>query len=135
MEPAEVATELARRYFRWIGPATVAEFQWFSALGAKAAKTITSPLQVAASTTTVTRHGDLYQFVPARLDAFLATILGVRPSQVSAPRLTAEVRGDFLIDEKITALVGQQRLEVDLAFSAIGSAPPVKVPLATPQVP
>jgi hypothetical protein len=35
---AEAYTELARQYFRWIGPATPAEFQWFSGLGVKAAK-------------------------------------------------------------------------------------------------
>ena len=29
---------LARLYFQWIGPASVAEFQWFSGLGVKAAK-------------------------------------------------------------------------------------------------
>lgn len=28
-------TELARCYFRWIGPATLAEFRWFSGLGVK----------------------------------------------------------------------------------------------------
>src|SRR5207302_5732422 len=39
-------TELARRYFRWIGPATLAEFQWFSALGVKAAKTAVEPLKL-----------------------------------------------------------------------------------------
>jgi len=37
-------TELARRYFRWIGPATVAEFQWFSGLGVKTAKAAIEPL-------------------------------------------------------------------------------------------
>jgi hypothetical protein len=42
----ESFTELARRYFRWIGPATVAEFQWFSALGVKAAKAAVEPLQL-----------------------------------------------------------------------------------------
>jgi hypothetical protein len=31
-------TELARRYFRWIGPAKTAHFQWFSGLGVRAAK-------------------------------------------------------------------------------------------------
>ncbi len=36
--------ELARRYFRWIGPATLAEFQWFSGLGAKAAAAAVAPL-------------------------------------------------------------------------------------------
>jgi len=37
-------TELARRYFRWIGPATLAEFQWFSGLGVQAAKAALEPL-------------------------------------------------------------------------------------------
>lgn len=38
--------ELARRYFAWIGPASVAEFQWFSALGVKAAKAALDPLKL-----------------------------------------------------------------------------------------
>jgi len=42
----EAYTELARRYFAWIGPATVAEFQWFSALGVKAAKAAVEPLKL-----------------------------------------------------------------------------------------
>ena len=41
-----MATGLARRFFRWIGPATLAEFQWFSALGAKAAKAAVEPLKL-----------------------------------------------------------------------------------------
>ena len=39
-------TELGRRYFEWIGPATLAEFQWFSALGVKAAKAALEPLKL-----------------------------------------------------------------------------------------
>ena len=35
---------LAQRYFRWIGPATVAHFQWFSGLSAKAARAAIAPL-------------------------------------------------------------------------------------------
>jgi hypothetical protein len=46
MEAEDVATELARRYFRWIAPATVSEFQWFSGLGAKAAKAALEPLKL-----------------------------------------------------------------------------------------
>ena len=46
MDADEVAVELARRYFKWIGPATVGEFQWFSALGAKAAKAAMEPLKL-----------------------------------------------------------------------------------------
>lgn len=40
----EALTELARRYFEWIGPATPADFQWFSGLGVGAAKAAMAPL-------------------------------------------------------------------------------------------
>jgi hypothetical protein len=36
--------ELARRYFSWTGGASLAEFQWFSGLSAKAAKVAVEPL-------------------------------------------------------------------------------------------
>jgi Winged helix DNA-binding domain len=44
----EAHPELASRYFRWITPATLAEFQWFSGLTAKAAKAAVAPLKLAA---------------------------------------------------------------------------------------
>ena len=36
------------RYFCWIGPATLSEFQWFSGLGVKAAKDAIEPLGLVA---------------------------------------------------------------------------------------
>ena len=39
-------TELARRYFSWIGPATLAEFQTFSGLGVKASQAAIDPLKL-----------------------------------------------------------------------------------------
>ena len=42
----EVNVELARRYFTWIGPATLAEFQWFSGLVVKAGEAAMGPLQL-----------------------------------------------------------------------------------------
>lgn len=36
--PTDGYTELARRFFRWVGPATMKEFQWFSGLGVKTSK-------------------------------------------------------------------------------------------------
>jgi len=39
-------TELARRFFTWIGPATLAEFQGFAGVGVKAAKTAAEPLKL-----------------------------------------------------------------------------------------
>ena len=46
LSPEEVHTELARRYFRWIGPASVTGFQTFSGLGVKAAKAALDPLKL-----------------------------------------------------------------------------------------
>ena len=40
----EAHVELARRYFRWIGPASAAHFQWFSGLTVKAVKAAIAPL-------------------------------------------------------------------------------------------
>jgi hypothetical protein len=42
----DVNVELARRYFTWIGPATLAEFQWFSGLGVKTSKAAMEPLKL-----------------------------------------------------------------------------------------
>ncbi len=44
----EALAELARLYYRWTGPASVAEFQWFSGLGAKTAKAVLEPLALEA---------------------------------------------------------------------------------------
>ncbi|HEY9225853.1 MAG TPA: crosslink repair DNA glycosylase YcaQ family protein, partial [Gemmatimonadaceae bacterium] len=38
LSATEALTELARRFFRWVGPATMKEFQWFSGNGVKATK-------------------------------------------------------------------------------------------------
>lgn len=46
--PEEAYTELARRFFRWIGPASLAEFQWFSGLGVKTSKSAVEPLKLVA---------------------------------------------------------------------------------------
>lgn len=44
MSQEEALTELARKYFRWIGPASPANFQWFAGLGVGAAKAALEPL-------------------------------------------------------------------------------------------
>jgi len=68
MSNEEAYTELARRYFRWIGPASIAEFQWFSALGVKAAKAAVEPLKLEP----VERAGDRLMLPAdrAKLEAF-----------------------------------------------------------------
>jgi len=47
LDDDEAFIELAKKYFRWIGPASVANFQWFSGLGVKAAKEAVSYLNLA----------------------------------------------------------------------------------------
>jgi hypothetical protein len=46
MSAEEINVELARRFFKWIGPATLAEFQWFSALGVAVSKKAMEPLNL-----------------------------------------------------------------------------------------
>jgi hypothetical protein len=46
LSPEQTQTELARRYFSWIGPATLAEYQWFSAASAKVNKAAVEPLKL-----------------------------------------------------------------------------------------
>ncbi|RPI27362.1 MAG: hypothetical protein EHM61_08720 [Acidobacteria bacterium] len=63
----EAYTELARRFFRWIGPATLAEFQWFSGLGAKVAKSAVDPLRLQS-----VNEGAAYLMFPDDYEALLA---------------------------------------------------------------
>ncbi|MBI5083735.1 MAG: winged helix DNA-binding domain-containing protein [Acidobacteria bacterium] len=45
----ECATSIARLYWGWIGPAALAEFQWFSGFGVKVAKQAIEPLHLVAT--------------------------------------------------------------------------------------
>jgi len=45
----QLAIELARRFFRWAGPATQAQFSWWSGLGARVAKAAIEKLKLAGS--------------------------------------------------------------------------------------
>jgi hypothetical protein len=64
----EAYTQLAHRFFSWIGPATIDEFQWFSGLGVRAAKMAVEPLKLEPIKT-----GDARLLLPAdreKLEAF-----------------------------------------------------------------
>jgi len=63
----DAQTELARRFFRWVGPATMKEFQWFSGLGAKAAKDAAAPLDLVPM-----EEGSDRLLLPDDADAFSA---------------------------------------------------------------
>jgi hypothetical protein len=63
MAPEEINIELARRFFSWTGPATLAEFQAFSASSVKASKAAIEALKL------VTLDGDRLM-MPSDRDAF-----------------------------------------------------------------
>ena len=46
MSDGEAFSELAKRFFAWIGPATVKDFQAFAGIGVKATKTAVEPLKL-----------------------------------------------------------------------------------------
>jgi Winged helix DNA-binding domain len=61
----EAYVELARRFFRWIAPATAAEFQGFSGLGVKGAKAALEPLGLVPFD-----EGDPRLILPEDLESF-----------------------------------------------------------------
>ena len=70
LSPEQVQTELARKYFGWIGPASAVDFQNFSGLGVKAAKAALDPLQLEPIEVAA---GDQRFFLPgdrAKFDSF-----------------------------------------------------------------
>jgi hypothetical protein len=101
----EIATELARRYFRWIGPASLAEFQWFSALGVKAAKEAVGPLKL------VPFPGDESRWIfPRDLDDYRA----FKPPGKPQIALVSSLDGISLLRRDLKGLLGpgDEKLEV-----------------------
>ncbi len=92
----EARTELARRYFSWIAPATLAEFQWFSALGVKAAKAAIAPLGLVELD-----EGDPRLIFPADRDALRAFRLPKKP----AYSLVASIDGITLLRRSVGELL------------------------------
>ena len=58
----------------------------------------------------------------------MSNLLATGTAPVSSASLTAVVSGDYVTHQTVTAVVGGQRLTLDLAFSAFGTAPVVEVP-------
>jgi hypothetical protein len=99
----EAHTELARRFFRWIGPATAAQFQTFSGLGVKVSKAAMEPLKLIP----MEEGSDLLMFADDR-DRMMAFKAAAKPHYVLVSSLDAIalLRDDVsgLIDEGDTKL-------------------------------
>jgi hypothetical protein len=64
-DASQAAMELAKRFFRWIAPATIADFQTFAGIGVKAAKAAVEPLKLQP----ISKDSDLL-LLPSDRDAF-----------------------------------------------------------------
>ena len=95
----EAYTELVRRFYQWIGPATPGEFQWFSGLGVKAATSAIAPLNLVPI-----EKGSERLILDEDLEAFLKFTPPKKPHYVLVSSLDAihahrrDVHG--LLDEK-----------------------------------
>jgi hypothetical protein len=92
----EAYTELARRYFTWIGPASPAEFQWFSGLGVKAAKAAVEPLKLVP-----VEAGDARLMFAKDRDEFQS----FQPPNQAQYRLVASIDALFLLRRHLTDVV------------------------------
>jgi hypothetical protein len=95
-------TELARRYFAWIGPATMADFQSFSALGVKAAKAAVEPLKLEPVTTGDERL--MFRADRAELEAF-------KPLREPQYRLTSGIDSLILLRKELNGLLDTKDLD------------------------
>ena len=106
--PNGTFTDLARRYFGWIGPATIGEFQGFAGLGVKAAKTVVEPLGL------VTVSGDLC-ILPEDHEEFLKFKAPKRPQY----SLVSSLDGIGLLRDDWKSLLAPEDRAKDLPGHAI----------------
>ncbi len=111
----ESYTELARRYFTWIGPATLAQFQWFSGLGVKAARAAIEPLKLAPLAS-----GEEHLILPDLRAEFETFKLSPKPQYV----LVSSLDGIAHLRRNLRDLVSREDLSkkvfCDKEFKALG---------------
>ena len=109
----EILIELAQRYFRWIGPATLANFQWFSGANQKAAKEAVA----AAGLVTLADH----HLHPEDLDAWQSFEIPSEPQYA----LVASMDAMFLHRREISSMVDPEdlhrKVQGESALFEIGS--------------
>jgi len=113
LSPEAAMTELARRFFTWAAPASVAEFQAFAGLGVKAAKAAVEPLKLEPMAS-----GGEFLFLPgdrAKYEAF-------RPPKDAKYALLGSIDSLFLLRHGLKSLLDPRDLERK-AMSEKGARP------------
>ncbi len=98
----EAFVELARRYFKWIGPATLAEFQWFSGLGVREARVAVESLKLVA----LESGSDRLMFARDR-----ETLLAFQPPKKPQYALTSSLDSLVLLRRDLRSLVAAEDLQ------------------------
>jgi hypothetical protein len=116
----EALTEIGRHYFVWTGPASLAEFQWFSAASGKAAKAALEPLGLHA----VETSGGTRLILPSELEAFEEFKVPKKPeySLVSSLDAISVLRRNLpslVSPEDAARVTGKKGMVDDLADHAI----------------
>ncbi|HLG96462.1 MAG TPA: crosslink repair DNA glycosylase YcaQ family protein [Bryobacteraceae bacterium] len=116
VSPEEAYVELARRYFAWIGPATLAEFQWFSGLGVKAAKSAIEPLKLE----TLDKNDDRLM-----LPSYRAKLEGFKPPDEPCYMLVSSIDSVALLRRSLSPLLDakdkQRHAFVDKGTKPLGA--------------
>jgi hypothetical protein len=99
---AECITELARRYFSWIGPATIVEFQWFAGLSQKACKSALEPLNLVPIEAGSSR-------LMHRVD--LEKLMAFQPPKEPQYRLVSSLDGISLMRRDLKSLLAPEDLD------------------------
>ncbi len=113
---SEALTELAKLYWQWAGPASLAHFQWFSGLGVKASKEVVDPLGFVPA-----EPGSDLLLAPADLEAFNSFIIPSEP----AYSLVASLDATLLLKREVKSLVAEEDLTrntaTDKALQPLGA--------------
>jgi len=105
LSPEECASELARRYWRWTGPATAAEFQWFSGFGVKVSKQAIEPLKLVPM-----EPGSDRLMLPADLEALHAHKTPKDPAYV----LVSSIDALMLLRRNVTDLLDEADRQIKM---------------------
>jgi hypothetical protein len=112
---ASLQADLARHYFSWIGPARLSEFQWFSGLGAKAARAAAE----AAGLSALAADSE-WLLHPADADAFAACRPARTPQYALVGSLDALVLLRRNVEDLLDAADGTRGVPVGKDTKALG---------------
>lgn len=115
LAPTDARIAIAQRYFAWIGPASLKEFQWFSGLSAKLANEAVAALQLRP-----VADGSLLMLPDADLDAFHAFKAPTEPQYALVSSLDSITAARRNVIDLVDAADAEREVVADAAVKMIG---------------